>query len=202
MTFPIGCSVSFCLKTLPLNTSLFGETVFEKSQVFNLSRFKIGNCVWWRFCSGSNIWDNRMSFCSVLVWNQLWLSFGVNMEISLFPGKVNLKESSISYSKMNTLLFSVFLLFVLTVKCILCRKWKVRLSGRRRTICGSFKINTTTWVLHSKCMNVCVLFISTMICFAFFWWQEWQVQDSGTVLGHFQHCSVMRLSCLDELVNN
>jgi hypothetical protein len=28
------------------------------------------------------------------------------------------------------------------------------------------------------------------------------VLDSGTVLGHFQHCSVMRLSCLDELVNN
>ena len=26
--------------------------------------------------------------------------------------------------------------------------------------------------------------------------------DSGTVMGHFQHCSVMRLSCLDELVNN
>ncbi len=28
------------------------------------------------------------------------------------------------------------------------------------------------------------------------------MQDSGIVLGHFQHCSVMRLSCLDELVNN
>jgi len=28
------------------------------------------------------------------------------------------------------------------------------------------------------------------------------VLDSGTGLGHFQHCSVMRLSCLDELLNN
>ena len=26
--------------------------------------------------------------------------------------------------------------------------------------------------------------------------------DGVAVLGHFQHCSVMRLSCLDELVNN
>ncbi len=33
MTFPIGCIVSFCSKTLPLNTPLFEETVFEKSQV-------------------------------------------------------------------------------------------------------------------------------------------------------------------------
>ena len=148
-------------------------------------------------CSGSNIWDNRMSFCSVLFWNQLWLSFSVNMENSIFPGKVNLKERSVSYSKMNTLLFSVFLLFVLTVKCILCRKWKVPLSGRRRTICSSFKINTMTWVFFFWL----VLLILTMICFAF-WWQEWQVLDSVAVLGHFQHCSVMRLSCLDELVNN
>jgi len=28
------------------------------------------------------------------------------------------------------------------------------------------------------------------------------VLDGVTVLGHFQHCSVMRLSCLDELLNN
>ena len=26
--------------------------------------------------------------------------------------------------------------------------------------------------------------------------------DGVAILGHFQHCSVMRLSCLDELVNN
>ncbi len=50
------------------------------------------------------------------------INFDVNREIKVFPGKVNLKEGSVSYSKMNTLLFSVFLLFVLTVKCILCRK--------------------------------------------------------------------------------
>ena len=124
-------------------------------------------------CSGSNIWDNRMSFCSVLFWNQLWLSFGVNTEIKVFPGKVNLRERSFSYSKMNTLLFSVFLLFVLTVKCILCRKWKVPLSERRWTVCSSFKINTTSWVLHltkkmSDVLFGCVLLISTMICFCFF----------------------------------
>ena len=33
-------------------------------------------------CSGSNIWDNRMSFVRFF-WNQLWLSFGVNTEINI-----------------------------------------------------------------------------------------------------------------------
>ena len=32
----------------------------------------------------------------------------VNKEIKVFPGKVNSKERSFSYSKMNTLLFCVF----------------------------------------------------------------------------------------------
>ncbi len=36
------------------------------------------------------------------------ISFDVNEEIKVFPGKVNLKGRSISYSKMNTLLFCVF----------------------------------------------------------------------------------------------
>ncbi len=34
--------------------------------------------------------------------------WSVNKEIKVFPGKVNLKERSVSYSKMNTLLFCVF----------------------------------------------------------------------------------------------
>ena len=157
MTFPIGCSVSFCLKTLPLNTPLFEETVFEKSQVFNLSRFKISICIWWRFVRVRTFEITEWVFVR-LFWNQLWLSFDVNTEIKVFPGKVNLKERSVSYSKMNTLLF-VFLLFVLTVKCILCREWKVLLSGRRQTVCCLLKINTTSWVLHSKCENACVLSI-------------------------------------------
>jgi len=87
MTFPIGCSVSFCLKTLPLNTSLFEETVFEKSQVFNLSRFKISICIWWCFCSGSNIWDNRMSFCSVLLESTVIKFWLVNREVKVISGK-------------------------------------------------------------------------------------------------------------------
>jgi hypothetical protein len=137
------------------------------------------------FCSGSNIWDNRMSVCSVpFFWNQLWLSFGVNMEIRLFPGKVNLKEGSVSYFKMNTLLLCVFTFRVdFWNVFFLVENEKVPSSERGRTICGFFKINTMNWVFYFGC----VLLISTMICFAFFWWQEWQVQDSGTVLGHFQH---------------
>jgi len=113
MTFPIGNSVSFLLKDFALNTSLFGETVFEKSQVFNLSRFKISICIWWRFVRVRTFEITEWVFVR-LFWNQLWLSFGVNMEIKVFPGKVNLSQRSVSYSKMNTLLFSVFLLFVLT----------------------------------------------------------------------------------------
>ena len=121
-------------------------------------------------CSGSNIWDNRMSFCSVLYWNQLWLSFGVNVEIKVFPRKVNSRVRSVSYSKMNTLLFlCIFTFRVDWNVCFFVENEKyLCLSERRQTICGSFKINTTSWVLHSQCKNACVLFILTMICFCFF----------------------------------
>ena len=96
----------FCLKTLPLNTPLFEETVFEKSQVFNLSRFKISICIWWCFCVRVRTFEITEWVFVRFFWNQLWLSFWlVNKEIKVFPGKVTLKESSISYSKMNTLLF-------------------------------------------------------------------------------------------------
>ncbi len=134
MTFPIGCSVSFCLKTLPLNTSLFEETVFEKSRVFNLSRSKISICIWWCSCSGSNIWDNRMIFCSVPLESTVIKFWLVNREIN-FPGKVNLRERSVSYSKMNTLLFLCFYFscWLWNVFFFFC-EWKVLLSERRRTI--------------------------------------------------------------------
>ncbi len=124
----------------------------------------------------------------------------VNREIKVFPGKVNLKERSFSYSKMNTLLFLCFYFSCWLWNVFFVENRKVPLSERRWTVCSSFKINTMIWVF---CFFLgCVLLILTMICFAFFWWKEWQVQDSVTVLGHFQHCSVMRLSCRDELMNN
>ena len=105
------------------------------------------------------------------------------------------------------------------MKCILCRKWKVCLSKRGRTVCGLFKINACesyqSVVLcryhkdaqeetRYKCFVLIEVYFSywPWYVFAFFWWQEWQVLDGVAVLGHFQHCSVMRLSCLDELVNN
>ncbi len=83
MTFPIGCSVSFCLKTLPLNTSLFEETVFEKSRVFNLSRFKISICIWWWFRVRVRTFEITEWVFVRFFWNQLWLSFGVNTEINI-----------------------------------------------------------------------------------------------------------------------
>jgi hypothetical protein len=72
----------FCLKTLPLNTSLFEETVFEKSRVFNLSRFKISICIWWCFVRVRTFEITEWVFVRFF-WNQLWLSFGVNTEINI-----------------------------------------------------------------------------------------------------------------------
>ena len=85
-------------------------------------------------CSGSNIWDNRMSFCSVLLESTVIKFLLVNKEIKVFPGKVTLKERSwirrskyfCSYSKMNILLF--FCAVTFRVDCEMysfCRKWKV-----------------------------------------------------------------------------
>jgi len=88
---------------------------------------------------------------------------------------------------MNTLLFCVFTFRVDCEMYSFFCEWKVLLFGRRRTI-GFIQDKHYDLVLHSKCKNAHVLFISTMICFAlFFWWQEWQVLDSVTGLGHFQH---------------
>jgi hypothetical protein len=171
----------------------------RKVRFFNLSRFKISICIWWCFlCSGSNIWDNRMSFCTVLLESTVIKFLLVNKEIKVFPGKVELWMRSISYSKMNTLLFSVFLLFVLTEMYSFVENEKYVCLGEDWTICVSFTINTMIWVFYFGC----VFSFWPWYVFAFFWWKEWQVLDGVAVLGHFQHCSVMRLSCLDELVNN
>ena len=117
-----------------------------------------------------------------------------------FSGKSKFVEEVFFFCfKMNTLLFCVFT-FRVDYEMYSLSIWKFLFEE-----CRFFKINTTSWVLHSKMSDVfngCALLISTMICFAFFWWQEWQVLDGVAVLGHFQHCSVMRLSCLDELLNN
>ena len=65
----------------------------------------------------------------------------------------------------------VFLLFVLTMKCIFRRKWKVLLLGKDGTICSSFKINTTSWVLHLTKMSDVFFWLCTshidhdMFCF-------------------------------------
>ena len=51
----------------------------------------------------------------------------------------------------------------------------------------------------------CVLLISTMICFAFFDGKNdrcWMVLPFWDTFNIEIDCSVMRLSCLDELLNN
>ncbi len=103
--------------------------------------------------------------------------------------------------------------------CFLCfyfSCWLYSLSKMKSTFiwkktnnCSSFKINTTSWVLHlTRMSDVSFFFLVVYFSYRpwyvllFFLWKEWQVQDGVTVLGHFQHCSVICLSCLDELLNN
>ncbi len=94
------------------------------------------------FCSGSNKQFIRLFLESTVI------NFDVNEEFKVFPGKSKLAEEVISYSKMNTLLFCVFT-FRVDYEMYLCRYgnyplWKVPSFGRRRTICSSFKVNTTS----------------------------------------------------------
>ena len=92
-----------------------------------------------------------------------------------------------------------------------CRKWKVPLAERRWTVCSSFKINTTSWVLHltKKMSDVFVL----VVYFSYRPWYVllffdgkndrcWMVLPFWDTFNIEIDCSVMRLSCLDELLNN
>ena len=124
-------------------------------------------------CSGSNIWDNRMSFCSVLSEStviKFWCQHGNFDILKLMSGYGNVKSvvlkscsgeqqlcrrSISSASKWTHYLF-VFLLFVLTEMYSLSKMKKYLRLGEDEQL-GSFKINTTTWVLHSQCKNACVL---------------------------------------------
>ena len=56
----------------------------------------------------------------------------------------------------------------------------------------------------SDVFNGCVLLISTMICFAFDGKNDrcWMVLTFWDTFNIEIDCSVMRLSCLDELLNN
>ena len=67
----------------------------------------------------------------------------VNEEIKVFPRKVNLKERSVSYSKMNTLLFCVFTFRVDCEMYSLSKMKKYLRLGEDEQL-GSFKVNTKT----------------------------------------------------------
>ncbi len=161
-----------------------------------------------------------------VLWNQLWLSFSVNAEIWSFSEKSKFEgEECLFFSKMNTFwFFFLFLLFVLTEMYSFrrygnfpyekyMRFWKkqtiVVLQGKRLWIVGClvvvfYRINDKN--LWNKCFYLFhwYFFISTMICFAsdgkndryrmvLMFWNTLNVEID---------CSVMRLSCLDELLNN
>ena len=94
-----------------------------------------------------------MSFCSVLFfWNQLWLSFFVSQQGNeSFFRKSNFLEAKkyfCSYSRMNILLFCVFTFRVDCEMYSFVENEKYLCLGEDGTICSSFKINTTSWVLH------------------------------------------------------
>ena len=142
MTFPIGCNVSFCSKTLPLNTSSFEETVFEKSRVFNLSRFKISICIWWRFVRVRTFEITEWIVCSVLLESTV-INFGVNREIKVFPRKVIMLvcRRNVSSAPRWTHYHFVFLgitfrvdLWNVFLSIWKLSLWKVPALGRRRTI--------------------------------------------------------------------
>jgi hypothetical protein len=143
--------------------------------------------------------------------NQLWLSFWlVNREIKVFSGKSKFEgEECLLLHDEHIIVFCVFTFRVdyEMYSCVRNEKYFC-LKKKTEQFVVHFKINTTSWVLHVtknvRCfcfgftgctVNIFetnkylfVLLISTMICFAFFfWWEEWQVLDGVTVLGHFQH---------------
>ena len=74
--------------------------------------------------------------------------------------------------------------------------------------CSPFKINTTSWVLNSKMSDVFNLFVY----FSYRPWYVllfdgkndrcWMVLPFWDTFNIEIDCSVMRLSCLDELLNN
>jgi len=122
-------------------------------------------------CSGSNIWDDRMNCFARFCLESTVIKFLlVNKEIKVISGKSKFVEAESLTPRWTHCCFSVFLLFVLTVKCIFCQKWKVPLSERRWTVCRSFKINTTSWVLHlTKKMSEVLLLV------VYFSYRPWYV---------------------------
>ena len=82
--------------------------------------------------------------------------------------------------------------------------WKVSACGRRRTIV--VLQDKRLWIVSdmSDVFTGCVLLISTMICFALDGKNDrcWMVLMFWDTFNIEIDCSVMRLSCLDELLNN
>ncbi len=110
--------------------------------------------------------------------------------------------------KMNTLSFLCFYfscwlwnVFFVDMEIFLM---KSTFSWKKMNNCSSFKINAVSNM--SDVFSSCVLLISTMICFAFFF--DGKNDRCRMVLPFWDtfnmeiDCSVMRLSCLDELLNN
>ncbi len=158
-------------------------------------------------CSWSNIWDGRgiRSREKVLVLlESTVIKFLVSTwKLSFSERKVNLWMRSVSYSKMNTLLFSVFLLFVLTEM--------YSLSEMKSTFVWERMNNL--WVIQDKhydfeCFFFWVVYFSFWPWYVFAFFFDGRNDRCRIVLPFWDtfnidiDCSVMRLSCLDELVNN
>ena len=59
-------------------------------------------------CSGSNIWDNRMNFCSVLSESTV-INFDVNEEFKVFSGKSKFEgEECLLLHDEHIIVFCVF----------------------------------------------------------------------------------------------
>ncbi len=110
-------------------------------------------------CSGSNIWDNRMSFLFGSFLESTVIKFWCQHGNWSFSRKSKFKlEECLLLQDEHIVVFLCFYFSCWPMKCILsCVEMKKYLRLGEDEQLGSFKINTTTWVSHSQCKNACVL---------------------------------------------
>jgi len=99
-------------------------------------------------CSGSNIWDNRMSFCSVLLESTVIKFWSVNKEIKSFSRKSKFEGEECLLLQDEHIIVLCFYFSCWLWNVFFVGHEKYFCLGEDRTICNSFKINTTSWVLH------------------------------------------------------
>ncbi len=146
-------------------------------------------------------------------WNQLWLSFFllVNKEIKRFSRKSKFDgEECLLLQDEHIIVCCVFTFRVDCEMYSFVENEKYFCRGKDGTVCSSFKVNTTSWVLHLtknvRCF-VLVVYFSYRPWYVLLFFDGrndrcWMVLPFWDTFNIEIDCSEMRLSCLDELLNN